>query len=75
MESRPHGRDLQTPIYPLPDGSVKGNIGVILNCALNHVRFRAAMQPHVVHGGMRNLECACLWQASATKDCGYRSAQ
>ena len=31
--------------------------------------------PHVVHGGMRNLECACLWQASATKDCGYRSAQ
>ena len=45
MESRPHGRDLQTPIYPLPDGSVKGNIGVILNCALNHVRFRAAMHP------------------------------
>jgi hypothetical protein len=25
MESRPHGRDLQAPIYPLPDGSIKGN--------------------------------------------------
>ena len=28
MESRPHGRDLQAPIYPLPDGSVEGNPSV-----------------------------------------------
>jgi len=46
MESRPHGRNLQAPIYSLPDGSVEGYPDLILNCALNHVRFRAlALNP------------------------------
>ena len=64
MESRPHGRDLQAPIYPLPDGSIERNIGLIEECEWRNSPDCAL--PCYVKG---------LWQASATKDCGYRSAQ
>ena len=32
MENRSHGRDLQAPIYPLPDRSVEGNPSLIAEC-------------------------------------------
>ena len=32
MESWPHGRDLQAPIYPLSDRSVEGDPSLIAEC-------------------------------------------